>query len=223
MRSALDPAALAALLVEPTLETIYMTAASTFLASVLGFPLGAVLRATDADGVVPRPLLNMVLSRTVNLLRSFPFIILMILVFPLSRILVGTSIGTTAAIVPLSIAAAPFVARVVESALKEVDPGVVLAARSMGSTPLQIVFKVLVPEALPALVSGLALTVINLIGYSAMAGAVGGGGLGDLAIRYGYQRFRTDVMVAAVAVIVVLVESVQFAGTAVSRRMLAKR
>ena len=223
MRNAFDLSALAALLAGPTLETVYMTLASTLLASILGFPLGAVLRATDADGVAPRPILNLILSRTVNLLRSFPFIILMILVFPLSRIMVGTSIGTTAAIVPLSIAAAPFVARVVESALKEVDPGVVLAARSMGSTPSQIVFKVLIPEALPALVSGLALTIINLIGYSAMAGAVGGGGLGDLAIRYGYQRFRTDVMVAAVAVIVVLVESVQLAGAALSRRLLAKR
>lgn len=124
---------------------------------------------------------------------------------------------------PLSIAAAPFVARVAESALKEVDPGVVLAARSMGSSPSQIVLKVLVPEAVPALVNGLALTVINLIGYSAMAGAVGGGGLGDLAVRYGYHRFRTDVMVAAVAVIVVLVETVQLAGAAASRRLLAKR
>jgi len=223
MRETFDPAALAALLAQPTAETIYMTLASTTLASLLGFPLGAILHATATDGVSPRPAINAVLDRTVNLFRSFPFIILMILVFPLSRVLVGTSIGTTASVVPLSIAAAPFVARVVESALKEVDPGVVIAARSMGSTPSQIVFKVLVPEAMPALVSGLALTIINLIGYSAMAGAVGGGGLGDLAIRYGYQRFRTDVMIAAVAVIVILVESVQLAGNALSRKMLAKR
>lgn len=223
MNDAFDPAGLFALLSKPTLETLYMTFASTALSVALGFPLGILLRATDADGVSPRPALNAVLSRAVNLLRSFPFIILMILVFPLSRILVGTSIGTTAAIVPLSIAAAPFVARVAESALKEVDPGVVLAARSMGSSPSQIVLKVLVPEAVPALVNGLALTVINLIGYSAMAGAVGGGGLGDLAVRYGYHRFRTDVMVAAVAVIVVLVETVQLAGAAASRRLLAKR
>ncbi len=218
-----DFAALALLVGRPTLETIYMTLSSTLLASLLGFPLGVLLRVTDADGIAPRRLLNATLSRTVNLLRSFPFIILMILVFPLSRILVGTSIGTTAAIVPLSIAAAPFVARVVESALKEVDPGVVLAARSMGSTARQIVFKVLVPEALPSLVAGLSLTIINLIAYSAMAGAIGGGGLGDLAIRYGYQRFRTDVMIAAVAVIVILVESVQLALTALSRRLLAAR
>jgi D-methionine transport system permease protein len=215
--------ALALLVGIPTLQTIYMTLASTLLATLLGFPLGVLLRVTDADGIAPRRALNEVLSRTVNLLRSFPFIILMILVFPLSRILVGTSIGTTATIVPLSIAAAPFVARVVESALKEVDPGVVLAARAMGSTPSQIVAKVLVPEALPSLVSGLSLTIINLIAYSAMAGAIGGGGLGDLAIRYGYQRFRTDVMIAAVAVIVVLVESVQLALSALSRRLLAKR
>ncbi len=218
-----DFVSLAVLVGRPTLETLYMTAASTILASLLGFPVGILLRATDADGIAPRRALNAVLSRTVNLLRSFPFIILMILAFPLSRLLVGTSIGTTAAIVPLSIAAAPFVARVVESALKEVDPGVVLAARSMGSTPAQIVVKVLVPEALPSLVAGLSLTIINLIAYSAMAGAIGGGGLGDLAIRYGYQRFRTDVMIAAVAVIVVLVESVQLALAALSRRLLAKR
>lgn len=215
--------ALAILVGIPTLQTIYMTLASTLLAALLGFPLGVLLRVTDADGIAPRRVLNEVLSRTVNLFRSFPFIILMILVFPLSRLLVGTSIGTTATIVPLSIAAAPFVARVVESALKEVDPGVVLAARAMGSTPSQIVLKVLVPEALPSLVSGLSLTIINLIAYSAMAGAIGGGGLGDLAIRYGYQRFRTDVMIAAVAVIVVLVESVQLALSALSRRLLAKR
>lgn len=215
--------ALAILVGIPTLQTIYMTLASTLLAALLGFPLGVLLRVTDADGIAPRRALNEVLSRTVNLFRSFPFIILMILVFPLSRLLVGTSIGTTATIVPLSIAAAPFVARVVESALKEVDPGVVLAARAMGSTPSQIVLKVLVPEALPSLVSGLSLTIINLIAYSAMAGAIGGGGLGDLAIRYGYQRFRTDVMIAAVAVIVVLVESVQLALSALSRRLLAKR
>jgi D-methionine transport system permease protein len=169
------------------------------------------------------PLLNSVLSRIVNVLRSFPFIILMILLFPLSRLLIGTSIGTTATIVPLSIAAAPFVARIIETALKEVDPGVVQAARAMGSTNFQIVRKVLIPEAMPSLVSGVALTIINLIGYSAMAGAIGGGGLGDLAIRYGYQRFRGDIMLVAVIVILVLVEIVQIAGNRLSARLLARR
>jgi D-methionine transport system permease protein len=147
----------------------------------------------------------------------------MILLFPLSRIIVGTSIGTTATIVPLSIAAAPFVARIIETSLKEVDPGVIQAAKAMGSTNMQIIVKVLVPEAMPSLVSGITLTIINLIGYSAMAGAIGGGGLGDLAIRYGYQRFRTDIMIAAVVVILVLVEVIQFIGTKISSGLLAKR
>jgi D-methionine transport system permease protein len=145
------------------------------------------------------------------------------LLFPLSRIIVGTSIGTTATIVPLSIAAAPFVARVIETALKEVDPGVIEASRAMGSTNMQIIVKVLIPEALPSLVSGVTLTVINLIGYSAMAGAIGGGGLGDLAIRYGYQRFRPGVMACAVIVIIVLVEIIQLIGTKISGKLLANR
>ena len=147
----------------------------------------------------------------------------MILLFPLSRKIVGTSIGTTATIVPLSIAAAPFVARIIETALKEVDPGVVQAARAMGSTNMQIIWKVLLPEAMPSLVSGITLTIINLIGYSAMAGAIGGGGLGDLAIRYGYQRFRTDIMAVSVVVILVLVEVIQVVGTKISAKLLAKR
>jgi D-methionine transport system permease protein len=199
---------------------------STLFSLVLGLPLGVLLFATGEEqqgGIIPMPLLNSVLSRIVNVLRSFPFIILMILLFPLSRLLIGTSIGTTATIVPLSIAAAPFVARIIETALKEVDPGVVQAARAMGSTNFQIVRKVLIPEAMPSLVSGVALTIINLIGYSAMAGAIGGGGLGDLAIRYGYQRFRGDIMLVAVIVILVLVEIVQIAGNRLSARLLARR
>lgn len=207
-----------------TLETLIMVIFSMIFSLVLGMPLGILLCISDPlTGIVPKPLLNNVLSRIVNVLRSFPFIILMILLFPLSRIIVGTSIGTTATIVPLSIAAAPFVARVIETALKEVDPGVIQAARAMGSTTMQIICKVLIPEALPSLVSGITLTIINLIGYSAMAGAIGGGGLGDLAIRYGYQRFRTDIMIAAVVVILVLVELIQLAGSAISDRMIKKR
>jgi D-methionine transport system permease protein len=147
----------------------------------------------------------------------------MILLFPLARLILGTSIGTAATIVPLSIAAAPFVARVIESALKEVDPGVIQAARAMGSTNSQIVFKVMIPEAMPSLVSGVTLTIINLIGYSAMAGAIGGGGLGDLAIRYGYQRFRGDVMFVSVVVILVLVEVIQMIGNRIAAKMMAKR
>ena len=169
------------------------------------------------------PLLNSVLSRIVNIFRSFPFIILIIILMPLSRIIVGTGIGTVATIVPLSIAAAPFVARVIESSLKEIDPGVVQAARAMGSTNWQIIYKVMIPEALPSLVSGMTLTIINLIGYSAMAGALGGGGLGDLAIRYGYQRFRPAYMVAAVIIILLMVEIIQFVGNKIANHLISKR
>ncbi len=214
------------LVLASTGQTLSMVFFSTLFSLLMGLPLGVLLSitsGTDQGGIIPKPLLNNVLGRIVNVLRSFPFIILMILLFPLSRILIGTSIGTTATIVPLSIAAAPFVARVIETALKEVDPGVVQAARAMGSTNWQIIRKVLVPEALPSLVSGVTLTIINLIGYSAMAGAIGGGGLGDLAIRYGYQRFRGDVMVVAVIIILVLVEIIQVIGNKISSHLLAKR
>lgn len=207
-----------------SLETLCMVFFSTVCSLILGFPLGILLCVTDpVSGIIPKPVTNQILSRIVNVLRSFPFIILMILLFPLSRFIVGTSIGTRATIVPLSIAAAPFVARIIETSLKEVDHGVIQAAKAMGSTNMQIILKVLVPESLPSLVSGITLTIINLIGYSAMAGAIGGGGLGDLAIRYGYQRFRTDIMVCAVVVILVLVELIQFAGTVIANNMMKRR
>lgn len=209
-----------------TLQTLQMVSLSTLFSVLLGLPLGIFLCITSPasqGGLRPKPVLNEVLSRIVNVLRSFPFIILIILLFPLSRLIVGTAIGTKSTIVPLSIAAAPFVARLVETSLKEVDPGVIQAARTMGSTDSQIVFKVLLPEALPSLIAGLTLTIINLIGYSAMAGAVGGGGLGDLAIRYGYQRFRTDVLLVAVVIIIILVELIQFIGNKISANMMSKR
>ena len=209
-----------------TLQTLQMVSLSTLFSVLLGLPLGIFLCITSPasqGGLRPKPVLNEVLSRIVNVLRSFPFIILIILLFPLSRLIVGTAIGTKSTIVPLSIAAAPFVARLVETSLKEVDPGVIQAARTMGSTDSQIVFKVLLPEALPSLIAGLTLTIINLIGYSAMAGAVGGGGLGDLAIRYGYQRFRTDVLLVAVVIIIILVELIQFIGNKISSKMMSKR
>ena len=206
-----------------TLQTLEMVLFSTLFSMVIGFPLGVLLYSTNSMGITPRPILNQVLSRIVNVLRSFPFIILMILLFPLSRLILGTSIGTTATIIPLSSAAAPFVARLVETALLEVDPGMIQAARAMGSTNSQIIYKVLIPESMPSLVSGITLTIINLIGYSAMAGTIGGGGLGDLAIRYGYQRFRPDVMAASVVVIIVMVEVIQFIGTRIANRMLANR
>lgn len=211
---------------QSTLQTLVMVFFSAIFSILIGLPLGVLLHATGKEeqgGVIPHPVLNNVLSRIVNILRSFPFIILMIVLMPLSRLIIGTSIGTTATIIPLSIAAAPFVARVIESALKEVDPGVVQAARAMGSTNWQIIWKVLLPEAKPSLVSGITLTVINLIGYSAMAGAIGGGGLGDLAIRYGYQRFRPGIMAAAVIVIILMVELIQVIGNKIAAKLIAKR
>jgi len=209
---------------DATAQTAVMVVFSTLFSLLLGFPLGILLCTSDPQsGIRPRPALYQILTRVVNALRSFPFIILMIVLFPLSRVLVGTSIGTKATIVPLSIAAAPFVARIIESALKEVDRGVVQAARAMGSTTMQIIFKVLIPEALPSLIDGVTLTIINVIGYSAMAGAIGGGGLGDLAIRYGYQRFRSEIMAIAVIVILLMVELIQMLGTALSHKVAAKR
>ena len=207
-----------------TLQTLAMVLTSTVFSILLGLPLGILLCVTDpVTGIMPKPVLYQVLTRIVNALRSFPFMILMILLFPLSRLIIGTSIGTAATIVPLSIAAAPFVARIIETALKEVDPGVVQAARAMGSTNSQIILKVLLPEALPSLVSGVTLTIINLIGYSAMSGAIGGGGLGDLAIRYGYQRNQPMVMIPAVIIILIMVEVIQLIGSRISARLMAKR
>ena len=207
-----------------TLQTLAMVLTSTVFSILLGLPLGILLCVTDpVTGIMPKPILYQVLTRIVNALRSFPFMILMILLFPLSRLIIGTSIGTAATIVPLSIAAAPFVARIIETALKEVDPGVVQAARAMGSTNSQIILKVLLPEALPSLVSGVTLTIINLIGYSAMSGAIGGGGLGDLAIRYGYQRNQPMVMIPAVIIILIMVEVIQLIGSRISARLMAKR
>ena len=206
-----------------TLQTLQMVFFSTLFAVIIGFPLGILLFITSSTGIMPKPLFNMVLSRIIDVLRSFPFVILMIVLLPFTRFVLGTAIGTSATIMPLSLAAAPFVARVIETALIEIDPGVITAARAMGSTNWQIIRKVLVPEVLPSVVSGITLTIINLISYSAMAGTLGGGGLGDLAIRYGYQRFRTDIMLASVVVIILLVALIQFAGTKLSERILKKR
>ena len=214
------------LVASSTWQTIVMVFLSTIFSMILGLPVGVLLHVTsseDQGGIIPRPVFYNVLSRIVNILRSFPFIILMIVLMPLSRLIIGTSIGTMATVIPLSIAAAPFVARIIESALKEVDPGVVQAAKAMGSTNWQIIIKVLIPEAMPSLASGVTLTIINLIGYSAMAGAIGGGGLGDLAIRYGYQRFSPAYMFVAVVVIIIMVELIQFIGDRITARLIAKR
>lgn len=214
------------LLFSSTLETLVMVGLSTVFSLLLGLPLGVVLFITgpySQGGLIEKPLLNKVLGKIINILRSFPFIILMILLIPFTRVIVGKSYGTMATVVPLSIAAAPFVARIIETSLKEVEPGVVQAARSMGSTNSQIVFKVLLPEAMPSLVSGITLTVINLIGYSAMAGTIGGGGLGSLAVSYGYYRFDTKVMLCAVVVLLIMVELIQFTGNKISSKMISRR
>ena len=207
-----------------TWQTLVMVLFSTIFSLVLGFPLGIILCTSDpSSGLKPRKALNQVLSIIINILRAIPFVILVILLFPFTRVIVHTAIGTKASIVPLTIAAAPFVARVIESSLKEVEPGVIQAARSMGSTNKQIIFKVLIPEAMPSIISGITLTIINLIGYSAMAGTVGGGGLGDVAIRYGYQRYRVEYMFGSVAIILIMVEIIQVSGTKLSNKMQAQR
>ena len=212
------------LVLPATGQTCLMVLLSTVFSLILGFPLGVLLCISDpVSGIRPRKVLFQILTRIVNALRSFPFIILMILLFPLSRLIVGKTIGTAATVVPLSVAAAPFVARIIETSLKEVDFGVIQAAKAMGSSTMQIILKVLIPEALPSLVDGITLTIINLIGYSAMAGAIGGGGLGDLAIRYGYQRFRPEIMAIAVIVILIMVELIQFIGSKISGRIASKR
>lgn len=205
-------------------QTFIMVIFSTIFSLVLGFPLGILLCTSDPQtGLKPRKVLNQILSVIINILRAIPFVILVILLFPFTRMVVRTAIGTKASIVPLTIAAAPFVARVIESSLKEVDPGVIQAARSMGSTNSQIIFKVLLPEALPSIINGITLTIINLIGYSAMAGTVGGGGLGDVAIRFGYQRYRVEYMVGSVAIILILVEIIQVLGTFIANKMQKMR
>ena len=220
----IDFARLGAVLGEATVQTLLMVALSTIFSVILGVPLGILLCTSDpSGGLKPCKLLNQILSVIINILRAIPFVILVILLFPFTRVIVGTAIGTKASIVPVTIAAAPFVARVIESSLKEVDVGVIQAARAMGSTNKQIIFKVLIPEALPSIVNGITLTIINLIGYSAMAGTVGGGGLGDVAIRYGYQRYRVEYMISSVVIILILVEVIQLLGTYISNKMLAKR
>ena len=209
---------------EATWQTLIMVFFSTMFSMILGIPLGILLCTTDsASGLTPNKTVNQILSLVINILRAIPFVILVILLFPFTRLVVHTAIGTKASIVPLTIAAAPFVARVIESSLKEVDAGVIQAARAMGSNNKQIIFKVLLPEALPSIVNGITLTIINLIGYSAMAGTVGGGGLGDVAIRYGYQRYRVEYMLGSVAIILILVEIIQVIGTHISNKMQANR
>lgn len=203
-------------------ETIYMVTVSTFLAYVLGIPMGVLLVITSANHILPNPWVERTLGTVINIFRSIPFIILLVALIPFTTMVVGTRIGTTAAIVPLVVSAAPFVARLIESSLKEVSHGVIEAALSMGASPWQIINKVLLPETKRPIILGVAITTINVIAYSAMAGAIGGGGLGDLAIQYGYNRFRTDIMIITVLILVVIVQGIQWIGTTLARKVSHK-
>jgi len=195
-------------------ETLYITVLSTVLASVIGLPLGVLLVTGEKDGVSPLPAwLMSALNVLINLLRSVPFLILMIMVFPLSRLLIGTTVGTKATIVPLVVAAFPYVARLVEGSIREVNPNIIEAAQSMGATPFQIITKVMIPESIPSLLNNLVIALTTILGYSAMSGIIGGGGLGQIAINYGYYRYKYGVMLVAVILLVVLVQLFQTFGT----------
>ncbi|MEE0095622.1 MAG: methionine ABC transporter permease [Oscillospiraceae bacterium] len=195
-------------------ETFYVTVVSTALAVVIGLPLGVLLVAGDKNGVLPLPRwLMQVLNVIINLLRSVPFLILMIMVFPLSRLIVGTTVGTVATIVPLVVAAFPFVARLAETSLREVSPNIIEAAQSMGASPFQIIVKVMIPESVPSLISNLTTAITTILGYSAMSGIIGGGGLGKIAINYGYYRYKYLVMLVAVILLIILVQIFQTVGT----------
>ncbi|SUP43025.1 methionine ABC transporter permease [Veillonella criceti] len=207
------------LLIQGLGETLQMTVISTVVAMIIGIPLGVILVITGKGHILENKALNGVLGTVVNALRSIPFIILMVAIIPLTRIIAGTSIGTTAACVPLTLAAIPFLARLVETSIREINSGVIEAAQAMGASPLQIIRKVLLPEALPTIIDNITVLVVNLISYSAMAGAIGGGGLGDIAIRYGYQRFQGDVMLATIVILIVLVQLIQSCGDFLSRKV----
>ncbi len=212
------PEMLIGLLLKGLWQTIQMVGAAGLIGTLIGLPMGVFLATSGKGELFAAPKTNRVIGLVVNALRSTPFIILVVAIIPLTRFITGTSIGTIAAIVPLTISTVPFVARLIEAAIREVDKGLIEAARAMGATPFQIVAKVLLAEALPGITLALTLTLVSLIGYSAMVGAVGGGGLGDLGIRYGYQRFMPEVMLAVVAVLIVLVQAVQSAGDHLARR-----
>jgi D-methionine transport system permease protein len=200
-------------------KTLYMVIISTIIASILGFILAIVLIITDKNGLKPNRVIYSILDFVINIFRSFPFIILIVAIIPLTRFIAGKSIGETAALVPLTIGAAPFIARVIEGALKEVDKGLVEAAKSFGASNMQIIFKVMVKEALPSIISGITLSIISLLGYSAMAGAVGAGGLGAVALTYGYQRFDNQVMFYTVFTLIVLVQILQSIGNLAYKKL----
>lgn len=207
------------ILIEALGQTIYMVGISTILATLIGFILAIILVVTDDGGLKPNKIINSILGFIVNTLRSFPFIILVVAIIPLTRAIVGKSIGETAALVPLTIGAAPFIARVIEGALKEVDKGLIEAAKSFGASNFQIIFKVMVKEAMPSIISGITLSIISIIGYSAMAGAVGAGGVGAVALTYGYQRFDNAVMTYTVITLIIIVQLLQGAGNLAYRKL----
>jgi D-methionine transport system permease protein len=206
------------LLIQGIQETAFMVFVSTCIGAIIGIPLGITLVTTSQHHILENRFINQVLGTIVNIIRSVPFIILMVAIIPVTRLIAGTSIGTTAACVPLTIVAIPFLSRLVETSIRDVDYGLVEAAQSMGASPLQIIRKVLLPEALPTIINNITVLIVNLIGASAMAGAIGGGGLGDIAIRYGYQRFRADVMLATIIILIVAVNLIQFGGDFTSRK-----
>lgn len=212
-----------AMLLEGTADTLYMTLMSTLFGYILGLPMGIILTVTDREGIRPNALIYKTLDFIVNVIRSIPFLILLILVIPLTKMIVGKSYGSSATVVPLVIAAAPFIARMVESSLKEVDKGVVEAAVSMGAGTFTIIWKVLLAEARTSLLVGVTIALGTILGYSAMAGTVGGGGLGDIAIRYGYYRYQTDVMIVTIVILVVLVQIMQGLGMMISRKLDRRR
>ncbi len=223
MRSRLAWEDLWPLLLDGTLDTLYMVGLAALFTVIIGLPLGVLLFITRRDGVLPAPRANQIIGSIVNVGRSLPFIVLLIALIPFTRIIVGTTLGSTAAVVPITIGAFPFFARVVESALDEVDKGRIEAILSMGGNAWHVISKVLLPEALPAMLAGITLTIVMLIGFSSMAGVIGGGGLGDLAIRYGYQRFNNQVMVGTVVILVVMVQIVQMTGDRLVRRLAHRR
>ena len=206
------------LLFKSLAETLYMLSVSAIIAAIIGIPLGILLVVTEKNGILVCPVLNKPLAFAINMVRSIPFIILMVAIIPFTRMVAGTSIGTTAAIVPLTIAAIPYTARMVETSIREIPFGLIEAAESMGASPDQIIKKVLIPEALPSIIENMTVVIVSLIGSSAMAGTIGGGGLGDLAIRYGYQRFQADVMIATIIVLIIIVQLIQFIGSTWSRK-----
>lgn len=206
------------LLFKSLAETLYMLSVSAIIAAIIGIPLGILLVVTEKNGILVCPVLNKPLAFAINMVRSIPFIILMVAIIPFTRMVAGTSIGTTAAIVPLTIAAIPYTARMVETSIREIPFGLIEAAESMGASPYQIIKKVLITEALPSIIENMTVVIVSLIGSSAMAGTIGGGGLGDLAIRYGYQRFQADVMIATIIVLIIIVQLIQFIGSTWSRK-----